>query len=163
AAGAVSASSRSRWRSASGLLAAVPGAELLERRVVDLIGARDGDADLRQRVQRPGACTFEDRPLADDRAGADLRERLTVGDDLQHAVEEEEELVAGVALLDEVLALLHRPDLGLLAALHDRRRELAFERGLDRGDEGLGVLVTPRCVESRRGAVPVLELGEPRL
>ena len=38
--------------------------------------------------------------------------------------------------------------------------ELAFERGLDRGDERGRVLVAPRRVLAERVAVPFLEVGE---
>ncbi len=92
--------------------------------------------------------------------GPDLGHVLAVHRHRQHAVEEEEERVAGVALLDEELAFLDGADLGALAARHDRDRELALERGLDRGDERLGVLIAPRRVLAERVAVPLLEVGE---
>jgi hypothetical protein len=52
------------------------------------------------------------------------------------------------------------PELGLGILAHDVDRELAFERGLDRGDERLRVAVAPRRVLAERVAVPLLEIGE---
>ena len=56
---------------------------------------------------------LEHGPLAEDRAGSDLGDGLAVDLDRQHAVEQEEQLVARLALLDEALALLELADLGL--------------------------------------------------
>ena len=50
--------------------------------------------------------TFEHRPLAQDRAGADLGDRLAVDLCRQHSVEEQVELVALLALFDELVVHL---------------------------------------------------------
>ena len=47
------------------------------------------------------------------------------------------------------------------AALHDRPRELALDRGLDLGHESRRVLVAPRGVSAVRAPIPVLEVDRP--
>ena len=48
----------------------------------------------------------------------------------------------------------------MAAAAHDGGRQLALERGLDGGDEDLGVLVAPGRVLAERAVGPLLEVDE---
>ena len=71
-----------------------------ERGPVDLIGSSDRDPARGLRFEGRGAdATFEHGALAEDRAGADLGDRLAVDEHREHTVEEEEEVVARLALL----------------------------------------------------------------
>src|SRR5262249_14872547 len=104
-----------------------------------------GDARRRDGAQRRrAAAVFEDGALAEDRARPELAQRFAVDLDRQHTVEQQVELATELTLLDEHPAPGPPPDLGLLAAAHDRGRELALERSFDRGDERGRVLVAPR-------------------
>src|SRR5579884_729341 len=63
----------------SGVLGAMAGAELRQRGRVEVVGRRDRDLARRARPRRRGTHTVLERgALADDRAGADLAQRLAV-------------------------------------------------------------------------------------
>src|SRR5262249_23309936 len=82
------------------LLAPVAQAELFERGAVELIAAHHGDPALRRRPQcRRALPAFQNRAFAEDRAGAELRQRLAIDLDREHAVEHEEHLAAVLTLL----------------------------------------------------------------
>ena len=123
--------------------------------------ARDRDAhrgDGAERARAPAA--LQHRALAEDRTGPELGERFAVDLDRQHAVEQQVELRAELALLDEHVTVLDLAHGRLLAAAHDRGGEIPLERGFHRGDERGRVLVAPRRVLAECVAVPVLEVGE---
>src|SRR5262249_26972444 len=104
--------------------------------------------------------TFEDGPLAEDRAGPELRQRLAVDLYPEHAVQQQVDLVTRIALLAARLARADRLDRRLGVAAHHHARQLALERGLDRRDQHLGVFFPPRRVLAERVPVPLLEVGE---
>ena len=95
--------------------------------------------------------------------GPVLGQTLAAALDAHDPVEDEEDLGAGLSLLEEDgpggIAL----DTTLAAALHQLRRQRGLERRLHRGHQRLGVLVAPRAVLAERLAVPVLEVGQARL
>src|SRR5204863_4461908 len=109
------------------VLAAVLG-ELFERGAGDGVTGNDGHSGRRGRSQRrlPRAA-FEERPLADERARTDLRHLLAVDLHREDAVQQEVELVAGLALLDERLADPEPPPLPRGSALHRLPRDPALE------------------------------------
>jgi len=80
--------------------------ELVEGAAVDRVPREDGDPAARARPQRRSSrTTLDKRPLAKDRPRPDLAHFLAIDLDREHAVEQEVELVSGVALLDERLPL----------------------------------------------------------
>ena len=93
---------------------------------------------------------FEHGALAVEGAGAVLGDALVAHLDADHAVEHQEELLARRALLDDDGPGLDLADLGLGAALHHMRRELAFECGLELGGDGGGVAGHPTGCACRR-------------
>ena len=141
----------------------VPGAERLERGPVDGGGRRDREPARRAAcsvaVRRPPSSTARSPRIAPGPTSATARRRRRRRARRRAARNSSS---PGSPCSTSVLALLHRADLGLVAAAHDRGRQLALERGLDRGDERLRVLVAPRRVLAERVAVPVLEVGERR-
>ncbi len=92
--------------------------------------------------------------------GPELGHDLAVDLDREHAVEDEVQLLAGVALLGERLAPAELLHLGLDAAPHDLHRQLPLERRLDRSRERGRLLVAPRRMLPERVPVPGLELDE---
>src|SRR5690348_10310340 len=89
-------------------LALPPRRKLLERLAADRVARQDGHVRAGLRAQRRGALAVraQQRHLAEDRPRPDLEDLLAVRLDDEHAVEEHEEVGAGLALLDERLALL---------------------------------------------------------
>ena len=119
-----------------------------------------GDGDQRR---GPGAA-LEVRPLAEQRPRPVLGQPLPVVLHPEHAVEDQEDVVARVALAHQrrarrgtVRSAAWRPPC-MSCADSD-----ALERRLHRGDERVGVLVAPGGVPAERLAVPVAEVGQPRL
>ena len=109
--------------------------------------------------RRRGAdAALEHRPLAEDRARPDLGDGLAVDRSPTSTPSRSEEERRRP---DRPAGRGTRPCLtvrisGLRAAAHDRGRELALERGLDRGDERLRVLARPTACacRTRRGTSP---------
>src|SRR5436190_17863646 len=135
------------------------GGELRQRGLVDRVGWHDGHANRRLRPdRRRPLAAFEQRTLAEQGAGADLSHGVAVDLDIDDAVEEQEELPAFLALLDQRIALLEVAALELLVFAHDRGRELTLEPGLDRGRESRRVLLAPRRVLAVRFLVPLPEV-----
>src|SRR4051794_4508605 len=109
--------------------------ELHQRVTVDLVGGGDRDPHVGARLEAGGAhASFEDGAFAEDHARSDLGDTFAVDGDREHTVEQQEHGIARITLVNQVLALLQRPDLRPFAGRHDRDGELAFQRGLDRGD-----------------------------
>src|SRR4029079_10024160 len=73
------------------------------------------------------------------------------------------DVVARFALFDECAALGHLPELWLCAGAHDGGRPLPLQLGFDGRRDRLGVLAAPWCVRPEGVAVPLLEVGQPRL
>src|SRR5207253_9742367 len=92
---------------------------------------------------RRAEAALEQRSLAQDGARADFGDRLAIGLDRQHAVEQEEQLFARLPLLDQRLAGGELAELGPGAAPHDLLRELTFESGLNLRDEGGRIVASP--------------------
>ena len=91
--------------------------QLLERRRLDVVGARDHDLRGRDGPERRRPlAALDERPGAEDRAWADLGHGLTVDLDAEDPVEQEVDAVALVALFGERLV-----DLELPAASTSRR------------------------------------------
>src|SRR2546425_4734945 len=89
---------------------AATGGEFLHRCPVDQIRRNDSDAAARPRPQcRRSLAALEHGTLAEDRARPDLRDLLAVHRQDQNAVEQQVELVSGLALLDEDLVRLELP------------------------------------------------------
>src|SRR5207237_3939676 len=131
---------------------------------VDVFGSGDRDRALRERAQRGGpAAAFQERALAEDRPGAELREDVPIHVDLQDTVEQQVELVAFLPLLGKNLARLHLALLRLLAGAHDQERKLALERALDRSDDRRRILGTPRRSLAEGVLRPVLEVDQTAL
>src|SRR5215218_9352243 len=84
---------------------------------------------------------LEQGHLADHGPGAELGHRLAVDLDHQHAVEEQVHVGAGLALLDQDLAVLEPPEVGL--AVDDGHRQPALQGRLGRHHQGRRVLVAP--------------------
>ena len=99
--------------------------------------------------------TIEPGPSLADVLAVDFRD--------EHAVEDEVELVAGLALLDEDLADVQLAPGEIGVAAHELARELPFERALRRRHERLGLLVAPRRVLAVRLAIPGDEIDRPGL
>src|SRR2546423_7198081 len=117
-----------------GVLAPVRRREFRQRGLIDLVRRDHGNAQRRRRQQgRRPLAALEQRPLAKQRAGADLGDHVAVDLDVNDAVQEQEELAALVALLHKRIALLDLAARELLALAHDRRGPLALELGLDGG------------------------------
>ena len=116
---------------------------------------RHGD----QRGRPPPA--LEHRPLADQRARAEVGDLLAVDVHLDDAVEQQVDGVGLLALLGERGALLQLADLRLALA-HDHPRQLPLHGRLDLGDEGRRVLAAPRAEVAEGVAVPVLEVDQAR-
>src|ERR1700693_4609618 len=144
------------------LFSTSPGREVREIRRLHTLA---GDAhDLRRalRPHRGGANAFlEHRALADDGSGAELCDDVAVDFDLEQPVEDEKQLVALLALLDQRFAFCE--PFGLRAVLHELARQLALEIGLDGADEGRRVRGAPRSVLLVRLAVPLLEVDHAAL
>ena len=102
-------------------------------------------------------------PLAEHGAGAVLGQPLAGLVHPDHAVEDQEDVGPPLPLAHQGVAggQLAVPGLGPLP--HQLGRQGPLEGALHRGHEGRGVLVAPRGVPAERLAVPVLEVGEPRL
>src|SRR5205823_14241193 len=140
------------------VLAAWTLTDLLQHRAVELVAASGRDPALRDRAQRRRAQpALDHRALPEDRAGAELGERLPVDLEREHTVEHEEHLVAGLALLRQQRARLELPDRRLVAPAHDQTRQLTLERSLDRRHERGTVRRSPGRIASERLAVPLLE------
>src|SRR5438093_8513875 len=138
--------------------------ELFERLPVDSVARDDRNAARGRRAERRLAgAAFEQRPLADERAGTDLGDLLAVDLDGEHAVEEQVEHVAGLALFDEHLVGCEALPLGSDAAAHDLSRELPLEVALCRSHDRRRVLVAPRSALAVGFAVPGLEVDRPGL
>src|SRR5207302_8470336 len=87
------------------LFLAMAGRHLGQRRLVDLVAGGHRHLHRRQGPKGDRALpAFEDGPLADDGAGAQLVDLLAVELGSQDSVEQQEQLVAGISLLDEGLA-----------------------------------------------------------
>ena len=139
-------------------------AEILELRAVDQLGRDDDDPGTRARGERRGSRAAQQQcTLADNRTRPDLADVLAVDLRDEHAVEDEVELIAGLALLDEDLADVQLAPGEIGVAAHELARELPFERALRRRDERLGLLVAPRRVLAVRLAIPGLEVDRPGL
>ncbi len=120
----------------------------------------DGDPAVGHRHHGGGTTgALDARALAQHRTRAVLGQALPALVHPQHAVQDQEDVGPGIALGDQRLAALHLPQLRLAAA-HHLGRQRALEGRLDGGDQGGGVLITPRGVPSERLAVPVAEVGE---
>src|SRR6266540_128531 len=146
------------------LFAPTRSCELLERSGVDLVGPDLDDFRRGDGPEGRGAfSTLHNGPLTEDRAGADLGDGLAVDLGGEHSVDDEIELVACLALLDERFVDLESSRLRRRPLAHDRARELTFQRGLDLGHERRRVLVAPRRVLAERLAVPLVEVDHPRL
>src|SRR5579871_2932278 len=129
------------------LLPAVPRAQLNEGIAVHLVGSGDGQLAVGHGTDGGGAhAALQDRPLAVHGAGPVLGHGLAVDLDADDPVEDQEELVARLALGGDRLPLLHVADLGLGRPRHELLRELALEGGLDLGAEGGRVAVAPGAV-----------------
>src|SRR6266568_3517771 len=121
-------SSRPWIAALSALLPSVAGRDLRKLPLVGVAARHRNDpagGECAER-RRPRAF-FDHRPLTEDRARTDLCDRLSVDLDREHAVEHQEHLVAGCALLDEGVALRDVAAF-LLGAADDDRPELALER-----------------------------------
>ena len=131
---------------------------------VDQLCGHDRDAACSERGQ--GRCplaAFQRRALADDRAGSDLRDLLTVDDDGQHAVEQQVQLAPRLTLFDEHVAGLELPPLGYEVSPDELARELALEGALGRRDERIRLLGAPGRVVAVRLPIPLLEVDGARL
>ena len=122
------------------------------------------DPGTRARGERRGSRAAQQQcTLADNRTRPDLADVLAVDLRDEHAVEDEVELIAGLALLDEDLADVQLAPGEIGVAAHELARELPFERALRRRHERLGLLVAPRRVLAVRLAIPGLEVDRPGL
>ena len=91
-----------------------------ERPRVELVGSRDRNPAGGERPQRGGtASALQQRTLAQDRSGTDFSNSLTVDLDVQNSVQQQEDRVAGCALLDQGLAGAETFGPGPRAASHD--------------------------------------------
>src|SRR5205823_15000341 len=108
-------------RSRAVFSATVALAHLRERGGVEVVGRRHCHLAGGHGPQGGGAQpALEDGSLAEDGAGAQHGHALAVDLDTQHAVEQEEELVARLPLLGERLALAELAQPRLLPTAHDR-------------------------------------------
>ena len=116
------------------------------------------------RDQRGGAGpALQVGALTEERPGPVLGQALAVDLDAKHAVEDQVDLGALVALAYQVGARFHFLDLRFGRPAHHSGGQRTLEGGLDDGDEGLGLLVAPGRVRAEGLAVPVLEVDEARL
>ena len=149
--------------SAACVLAPMALRQLIQCGAVERGGVHGRDAARRYGDQARGAARpFEVRPLAEHRTRPVFGEPLAVLFDQQHPVEEQEYLVARIALANQCVSRLDLADRRLLARGHDLCRETPLKRRLDRRDHRVGVLVTPGRVPPERLAKPVLEISEAR-
>ena len=100
------------------------------------------------RVAGPAAA-LQHGPLAEHRPGAQLDDLGPVDADHEHAVDDDVELVAGIALAGQYLAGLQPADGRAGRVAQEHLGQLPLQRRLDRGDEGRRVLVAPRRVDCR--------------
>ncbi len=106
---------------------------------------------------------LEQCALADHGSGSQLGQGVAVDVDTHHAVQDEVELVAGLALPGELGVLLEVADLRARVALHDVGRQLALEVALYRDDQRLAVVVRPRGAYAERVRHPPALVGQPAL
>src|SRR6266566_526062 len=103
----------------------------------------------------------EHGPLPQDRARADLCDDLAVDLDVEHAVEEYEEVATEVPLLDERLAASHPTANEFRVVAKDRGRKPAFELRFDGGGKGRRPLVAPRRTVAELELVRPEDIDEP--
>ncbi len=106
---------------------------------------------------------LEEGAFADHGSGAELGEGVAVHVDADHAVQDQVELVARVALAGELGVLLEVADRRACVALHDVLRQLALELALHRDDQCLAVVVRPRCAYAEGVRHPAALVGQPAL
>src|SRR6478672_8585237 len=147
-----------------GLFSTMRGRKLRQGGLIDGIARHHGDPNWRRCPDRCRAlAALQQRAFAEQRAWADLGNLVAVDLDVDHTVEEQEELVALRAFGHECLTLLDLASLELLALAHDRDGELTLELRFDRGRQRRRVLFAPRRVLSVRLLVPLGEVDRPGL
>src|SRR5207237_9363893 len=123
---------------------AVAFGELRQRLLGHLVGGGNRDPAGRHRPQgRRAKSALEQRSLTQDGARPDFGDRLAVDLDSKHAVEQEEQLGTGLALLDQRRSSGHFANLRLGASSHDLGGELPLERALNLGYKSRRVFSTP--------------------
>src|SRR5205085_1147616 len=136
--------------------------DLGEMRPADRVRADHRDARRADRAKgRRTTPVSERRTLAEDCAGANLRDDLAVDLDVENPVQEDEEIATALSLLDERLAARHPAPNELRAVAEDRGREPAFELRLHRLGKGRRLLVAPRRPVAELELVRPEDVDEP--
>jgi hypothetical protein len=142
----------------------VRGPQVDQPILVDAIRGDRGHPHLGRGPQGGGAtAALQDRPLTDHGSWTDLGHGFAVHLDVQEPVENEEEVVAGLALDHQGVPGGDRPAFGLRAGPHDARRQCMLESGHGLGDHGGPVTQPPGGAAFTHLHHPLPEVEDPAL
>src|SRR5207253_5324083 len=140
---------------------AVAFGELRQRVLEHRAAGGKRDPAWRHRPQgRRAKSALEQRSLTQDGARPDFGDRLAVDLDSKHAVEQEEQLGTGLALLDQRRSSGHFANLRLGATSHDLGGELPLERALNLGYKSRRVFSTPGGALAENVPRPSVEIRD---
>ena len=131
---------------------------------VDLVPGGGGDGAVGDGAQGGGAAALlEQGAFPHHRAGAELADLGAVDPDAKHPIQQQVDVLAGLALLGEQCAFSQRADGRLGAAAHDSGRQLPLQGAFGHGHQRLAVFFSPGAGLVVFGAGPVAEAGQPGL